>query len=101
PAIEPSPIPDIVAGKGGKAKTESTLALTSPIPSPASGVDTLAPATNDTALNAAALSTTTHETVAAGSPGAPSDIPAVAVPALSPTVETQVAAAASPSASVV
>ena len=103
PAIEPSPIPDTAAGKASKAKAETTLALSSPIPSPATGVDTLAPAitsTNNIASNAPAASTTTQETVAAGSPTAPSDIPAVAVPALSPTVETPVAAT-SPSASVV
>jgi tetratricopeptide (TPR) repeat protein len=100
PAIEPSPIPDTVAGKAAKARVESTLALTSPIPSPANGI-TLAPSTNDAALNAPASNTnTSHESVAAGTPATPSDIPAVGSPSLSPTVETPVAGA-SPSASMV
>src|SRR3954452_2900909 len=105
PAIEPSPIPDAVAAKGGKKPAETTLALASPVPSPALSLDTatISPsvATNEAGVAAPAAKTgNLNETIAAGSPATPSEIPAVALPSLSPTVETPVAAAA-PSASVV
>ena len=108
PAIEPSPIPGVAnaSGKQAKEKTE-TLALASPppvasdlalgassVPSSPGGV---APAT----LAASSPAASSNEsTAAAGTPAKASDIPAVAEPSLSPTVETGVAAA-SPSASIV
>jgi tetratricopeptide (TPR) repeat protein len=103
PAIEPSPIPDmaIASTKQGKTKTEA-LMLASPAPSSAVS------ASNNLTLGALTAPTTAgspaaaakSDVIAAGSPAMPSDIPAVAVPSLSPTVETPVAAA-SPSASVI
>jgi tetratricopeptide (TPR) repeat protein len=100
PAIEPSPIPEsaaAAAGKHAKAKTE-TLALASPVPSPAIAAGgTLAPVLSESTT---APEKTAKESIAAGSPANPTDIPAVALPSLSPTVETPVAAAA-PSASVI
>src|SRR5205085_1380193 len=97
PAIEPSHIPDVAAGKQGKeakGKTE-TLAVASPAPTAAiAGADTLAPAVGGVTQTAAAKQS------AAGSPANPSDMPAAAMPSLSPTVETPVAAA-EPLASVI
>jgi tetratricopeptide (TPR) repeat protein len=96
PAIEPSPIPESVAGKQAKAKTE-TLALATPLPT-AAGEPFATSEPNG--LVPAPPAPTSNEAVAAGSPAKPSDIPAVAVPSLSPTVETPVASA-SPSASLI
>jgi hypothetical protein len=78
PAIEPSPIPDL-ASKQGKAKAGTTLALATPVAT--AGSEALAGLGN-AAPPAGATS------IAAGSPSMPSDIPAMAVPSLSPTVET-------------
>jgi tetratricopeptide (TPR) repeat protein len=100
PAIEPSPIPDTAGANKGAKKSETILALTSPIPSPGLAGEKIAPATNEPAVVSAPATTTSKESGAAGTPATPSDIPAVAIPSLSPTVETPVAAA-SPSASVV
>jgi tetratricopeptide (TPR) repeat protein len=103
PAIEPSPIPDAVASTKqakGKAKTEA-LALASPVPSPANAADAIAAGTlGAPATTGSPAAATSNEVIAAGTPAMPSDIPAVAVPSLSPTVEMPVAAA-SPSASVI
>ena len=102
PAIEPSPIPDTaVAGKQGKAKAETTLALASPPPSTALGITESngSATTEPITVSPSTTNTAPKESIAAGSPSMPSDIPAVASPSLSPTVETPVAAAA-PSASV-
>jgi tetratricopeptide (TPR) repeat protein len=87
PAIEPSPIPDAsAAGKQGPAAT---------------GGETAGSATTSLATSSVApAKTTANESVAAGSPAMPSDIPALTAPSLSPTVETPVAAA-SPAASVI
>src|SRR3954469_24804647 len=100
PAIEPSPIPDTATGSKQAKKTE-TLALASPVPNPASSIGNGLNAPNQGAAVASAPAiTNSKESGAAGTPAMPSEIPAVAVPSLSPTVETPVAAA-SPSASVV
>ncbi|MFL6514990.1 MAG: tetratricopeptide repeat protein [Chthoniobacterales bacterium] len=100
PAIEPSPIPD-TGGASKQAKKTETLALASPVPNAAtsSGSGLTAPNAG-AAVASAPTSTNSKESGAAGTPAMPSDIPAVAVPSLSPTVETPVSAA-SPSASVV
>ena len=98
PAIEPSPIPE-VASKQVK-KTES-LALASQAPTSTLGSDAPALAPNESGATApVAPTSSSKESIAGGTPAMPSDIPAVAVPSLSPTVETPVAAA-SPSASVI
>ena len=103
PAIEPSPIPGttVASAKQGKPKTE-TLTLAKPAASPViSGMEAMASRALESPATAAAPGTVlTSDSIAAGSPALPSDIPAVAAPSLSPTVETAVAAA-SPSASVV
>jgi tetratricopeptide (TPR) repeat protein len=100
PAIEPSPIPD--AGAAGKqAKKTEALALVSPVPNSASSAENTLAAPNEGAAVASAPGiTNSKQSGAAGTPAMPSEIPAVAVPSLSPTVETPVAAA-SPSASVI
>ncbi len=106
PAIEPSPIPGAAAAlnKQAKEKTE-TLALASPAPV-SSGMELgVVPAPSPGGVASATLAASPavvagSESNAAGTPARPSDIPAVAEPSLSPTVETAVAAA-SPSASVI
>jgi tetratricopeptide (TPR) repeat protein len=103
PAIEPSPIPGttVASTKQAKSKTE-TLALAQPAASPViSGMEAMASHSLESPATAAAPGKVPKtDSISAGSPAMPSDIPAVAAPALSPTVETAVAAA-SPSASVV
>lgn len=83
PAIEPSPIPAVVAAKGKSAK-EPNVALALPVATP------VVPAIE-----------TTNPATAAGSPARPADVPAVAQPTFSPTVETPVAANAQPASSAI
>ena len=89
PAIEPSPIPDMAAASKQGKKTEA-LALASPAPTSA-----LASAPNESSAGVSVPPTSSSkDSIAAGTPAGPSDIPAVAVPSLSPTVETPVASSA-------
>ena len=114
PAIEPSPIPgtavasakqpkeaktEVAAESTAEPKAESkpgTLAGSSPAASPfVSWKEGTAPEA------AASPAITTGTTVAAGTPASPEEVPAVAAPTLSPTVETTPALTeTSPAASV-
>src|ERR1700730_6601612 len=78
PAFEPSPIPAVAAAKTKPAKEPLPAAL--PVASPITGME---------------------PTTAAGSPARPEEVPAAPAPALSPTVETPVAANASPASSAI
>ncbi|MEY2484683.1 MAG: hypothetical protein QOH39_331 [Verrucomicrobiota bacterium] len=104
PAIEPSPIPDTTTAgskQAAKGKTESLASASVAATPGVSGMEATVSHANEAPASAAAPGNVVNkEIVAAGSPVKPSDIPAVAVPAISPTVETAVAGA-SPSASVV
>ena len=94
PAFEPTPIPGTTV-----AARKEVLALAGPAPTIA-GME----ATTSHALDAPAATTieapviASSGSIAAGTPAKPEDIPAIAVPSLSPTVETTPAAA--PTASV-
>jgi tetratricopeptide (TPR) repeat protein len=81
PAIEPSPIP-------GASAPASKLAKESPAPAIA-GME----ATTSQAGESPASVVASNALTAAGTPARPEDVPPVAAPALSPTVETPVAAA--------
>ena len=96
PAIEPSPIP----GTTVAAKGRESIALAAPAPTIAGMEATTshAPDLAVAAIEAPALALNKNS-IAAGSPAKPEDMPATSAPALSPTVETQVAAV--PSASIV
>jgi len=104
PAIEPSPIPDTTTAaskQAAKGKAESLASASVAATPGVSGMEATVSHANEAPASAAPPGNVVNkEVVAAGSPVKPSDIPAVAVPAISPTVETAVAAA-SPSASVV
>jgi tetratricopeptide (TPR) repeat protein len=90
PAIEPSPIPG--------ASIASSKAAAAPV---ISGMEaTTSQASESPAAISPALVTASRGLVAAGSPARPEDVPARAVPTLSPTVETTVAET-SPAQSVV
>jgi tetratricopeptide (TPR) repeat protein len=108
PAIEPSPIPGtaIVANKQPKeSKAELKLdskpesfAASSPAASPlVSWKDATASQTAEAPAPSTGLALGTS---AAGTPAKPDEVPAIAAPALSPTVEVTPSAGASPSASV-
>ncbi len=96
PAIEPSPIP----GTTVSAKGRESIALAAPAPTIA-GMEATTSHTPDLAVAAIEAPTLAlnRNSIAAGSPAKPEDMPATSAPALSPTVETQVAAV--PSASIV
>jgi tetratricopeptide (TPR) repeat protein len=81
PAIEPSPIPgaSIASSKAAAAPVISGMEATTSQASEPSAAISLAPVTASRGL------------VAAGTPARPEDVPARAVPTLSPTVETTVA----------
>jgi len=102
PAIEPSPIPGTTVAA---AKGKGTTALALPAPTIAGMEATTSHAIEPSAatIQAPALALNPN-TIAAGSPAKPEDMPAAAIPSLSPTVETTVASNASaaplPSASV-
>ncbi|HJX26119.1 MAG TPA: tetratricopeptide repeat protein, partial [Chthoniobacterales bacterium] len=87
PAIEPSPIPAVALAKTKPAKQSTSESLTSVLPavSPVIG----------------GMEATTNKSTAAGTPARPEEVPAIPAPALSPTVETPVAAAASPASSAI
>src|ERR1700730_13650204 len=90
PAIEPSPIPG--------ASIASSKAAAAPV---ISGMEaTTSQASESPAAVSAAPVTASRGLVAAGTPARPEDVPARAVPTLSPTVETTVAES-SPAQSVV
>ena len=100
PAIEPSPIPG-TSGAATKQAKEKTQAVASASASPAvPGMEATASGASESVASANVPPTVANQSTAEGSPVKPSDIPAIAVPAISPTVETPVAAA-SPAASVV
>ncbi|MDQ2823829.1 MAG: tetratricopeptide repeat protein, partial [Verrucomicrobiota bacterium] len=80
PAIEPSPIPGASVVASGK------LAKESPAPAIAGMEATTSQAGESPAVVAS------NAVIAAGTPARPEDVPAVVAPALSPTVETPVAA---------
>ncbi len=93
PAIEPSPIPGAVA----KTKPSKAVAAASP---PVAGMEATtsrgeSPGTVVMQPSAVASS----ESMAAGTPAKPEEVPTAPVPSLSPVVETPVAAAASPASS--
>jgi len=84
PAIEPSPIPAVAAAKGKPAKESSSEPLSLSVATPAvAAIETTSPAR------------------AAGSPARPGDVPAVPAPTFAPTVETPVAAEASPASTAI
>jgi len=80
PAIEPSPIPAVALAKTKPAKESTSESLASTLPA-MSGMEAM-----------------TNQSTAAGTPARPEDVPAIPAPALSPTVETSVAAAPASSA---
>jgi Flp pilus assembly protein TadD len=94
PAIEPSPIPGTTVAAKGRESIASAL----PAPTIAGMEATTSHAVEPSAatIEAPVLALNTNpKTIAAGSPAKPEDIPAAAVPSLSPTVETAVASKAS------
>ncbi len=99
PAIEPSPIPGttIASSKHGReAAASASPAVT------IAGMGATAPLASDAAALIPSTDIASSDAIAAGTPVKPEDIPALAAPSLSPTVETPVAAAvASPMPSVV
>ena len=106
PAIEPSPIPGVALAKkeqakGSKAQTSATAspAATSSIAgmeATASHAEKPAPAV---VLQPPA--NIPSESLAAGTPAKPEEMPAVPLPAVSPVVETPITAAASPASSAI
>ncbi len=91
PAIEPSPIPGttVAATKTRATKTEAPASS-----SPIAGMEaTSARAGEQPAAAAKAPAIASNQSIAAGTPARPEDMQAAAVPALSPTVETPIAAA--------
>jgi tetratricopeptide (TPR) repeat protein len=104
PAIEPSPIPGttVAATKQAKESKTQSLASSSPAASPViTGMEaTTSRATESPAAIPQSAGIASNQSIAAGTPAKLEDIAALPAPALSPTVETPVAAA-SPSASVV
>jgi tetratricopeptide (TPR) repeat protein len=106
PAIEPSPIPGVAVAKKGQAKESkaqaSATASSAATPAivgmeaTASHAEKLAPAT---VLQPPA--NVPSESLAAGTPAKPEEMPAVPVPAVSPVVETPVTAASSPASSAI
>jgi Flp pilus assembly protein TadD len=84
PAIEPSPIPAVALAKTNPAKQSTSESLASVLP----------------AVSPALGSLETARSTAAGTPARPEDVPAIPAPALSPTVETPVAAAAPASSAI-
>lgn len=99
PAIEPSPIPGTTLAATKQSKESKTsLASSSPVGSPViAGMEAMSGATESTAIaSLPAVASNQSTTATAGSPAKPEDIPPA--PALSPTVETTPAAAASPPA---
>ncbi len=97
PAIEPSPIPG-----ASVAKKDTTTRLAEAAPSPAvSALDSLTSRLEQPSTSALASAPTGNEAMAAGTPVKPEEVPTAPAPALSPTVETPVAAAASPASSAI
>ena len=94
PAIEPSPIPGTTVASKGRV----VAAAPAPTIAGMEATTSHAPESPAASLEAPVLALN-NNSIAAGTPANPQDIPAVAAPALSPTVETR-AAAAAPSASV-
>jgi hypothetical protein len=101
PAFEPSPIPGTTVATKGR----ETIASILPTPT-IQGMEATTShglESPSSTINTPALALNTN-TIAAGSPAKPEDMPASAIPSLSPTVETSVAstgsAAAVPTASV-
>jgi tetratricopeptide (TPR) repeat protein len=90
PAIEPSPIPGIVA-KGKEAKTKPAIA----------GMEATAPKAEEPVASTAITEAGSKApaSVAMGSPAKPEEIPTSAAPNFSPVVETPVAAQNAPVAS--
>jgi tetratricopeptide (TPR) repeat protein len=81
PAIEPSPIPAVAVAKTKPARESTNESLASVLPAVSPAI--------------AGMEATTTQSTAAGTPARPEDVPAIPAPALSPTVETQVAVPAS------
>jgi tetratricopeptide (TPR) repeat protein len=93
PAIEPSPIPGAVA----KAKPSKALASASP---PVVGMEaTTSRAESPGPVVMQPSAVTSGESMAAGTPARPEEVPTAPIPSLSPVVETPVAAAAASPAS--
>jgi tetratricopeptide (TPR) repeat protein len=97
PAIEPSPIPGTALAKN-KAKEKGTAASSAASPEIA-GMEATTKA-NESPASLAKVPATT-ESMAAGTPARPEQIPTSPAPSFSPVVETPVAAAASPASSAV
>jgi tetratricopeptide (TPR) repeat protein len=93
PAIEPSPIPGttIASAKGAKEAKSGSTASSSPV---IAGMEATTSRTSElpTSISSAPV-VASSESIAGGTPARPEDVPAAAAPALSPTVETPVAAA--------
>jgi tetratricopeptide (TPR) repeat protein len=94
PAIEPSPIPGTTVAKG-----KETLAAAAPAPTIAGMEATISHAPDLPAATIDSPAIPSSDSIAAGTPAKPEDIPAAAVPSFSPTVETSVAEA-QPSATI-
>jgi len=106
PAIEPSPIPGVALAKKEQAKESKaqTSATASPAATPAiAGMEATASHAEKPAP-ATVLQPPANipsESLAAGTPAKPEEMPAVPVPAVSPVVETPVTAAAAPASSAI
>jgi tetratricopeptide (TPR) repeat protein len=91
PAIEPSPIPGTTVAA---AKTRATKPEAPASSSPIAGMEaTTTRASEAPAALANAPAIASNQSIAAGTPARPEDMQSSAAPALSPTVETPVAAA--------
>jgi len=104
PAIEPSPIPSTSLAKNKptkESKIESVAAASPATTSPIAGMEatTSRKEESPTAGVRQPPAVASKESVAAGTPAKPDEVPAVPAPSLSPVVETPVEAASSPASS--